>query len=230
MRHGAGFGQPDDDGAALAPPWAYPKKKTLSATEQDPAARAAWQHEIGSWQTGQVVFLDETSTHTSFLRPYGRSRKGRRVRGQVPRNHGPNISCIAALSPNGIISSLAIAGAIDGDVFRAWLLADLLPRLGPGATLVLDNLSVHRGAQVRALVAEAGCTLRFLPAYSPDFNPIELTFARLKTHLRAAGKRTFDDVVREIGVSFSSVTADHAQAWYRHCGYPPPAHDLCQPL
>ena len=192
MRHGAGFGQPDDDGAALAPPWAYPKKKTLSATEQDPAARAAWQHEIGSWQTGQVVFLDETSTHTSFLRPYGRSR--------------------------------------DGDVFRAWLLADLLPRLGPGATLVLDNLSVHRGAQVRALVAEAGCTLRFLPAYSPDFNPIELTFARLKTHLRAAGKRTFDDVVREIGVSFSSVTADHAQAWYRHCGYPPPAHDLCQPL
>lgn len=220
MRHGAGFGQPDDDGAALAPPWAYPKKKTLSATEQDPAARAAWQHEIGSWQTGQVVFLDETSTHTSFLRPYGRSRKGRRVRGQVPRNHGPNISCIAALSPNGIISSLAIAGAIDGDVFRAWLLADLLPRLGPGATLVLDNLSVHRGAQVRALVAEAGCTLRFLPAYSPDFNPIEQAFAKIKTHLRAAEARTFAALVMAIGTALDTVTPADARGCYTHCGYP----------
>ncbi|MCA9858171.1 MAG: transposase [Thermomicrobiales bacterium] len=177
-----------------------------------------------------MIFLDETSTHTSFTRTYGRSGKGTRVRGAVPRNHGPNVSCLAALGPAGIVSSLAIAGAIDGDVLCAWLAADLLPRLTHGTTIVLDNLSVHRGAQVQALVAAAGCTLRFLPPYSPDFNPIELTFARLKTHLRATGKRTFDDVVTEIGASFTSVTAAHACAWYRHCGYPPPIHDQGQPL
>jgi transposase len=202
----------------------------LSATEQDPVARAAWQSEIVAWDTDQVVFLDETSTHTSFTRTHGRAPKGERVVGQVPRNHGPNISCLAALSPDGIISSLAIAGSVDTAVFTQWLTADLLPRLRPGTTLVLDNLSVHRSATVQALVAGAGCTLRYLPAYSPDFNPIELSFSRLKTQLRSAGERTFDGVVAAIGTSFNTVTAQHAQGWYRHCGYPTPTAQRSQPL
>lgn len=177
-----------------------------------------------------MVFLDETSTHTSFTRTHGRAPKGHRVHGAVPRNHGPNISCLAALTPHGVLTSLAIAGSVDGQVFRQWIATELLPRVAAGTTIVLDNLSVHRSADVRQLVAAAGCHLRFLPAYSPDFNPIELTFSRLKTHLRAAGKRTFDEVVDEIGASFTSVTAAHAQAWYRHCGYPDPTHNLLQPL
>jgi transposase len=177
-----------------------------------------------------VVFLDETSTHTSFTRTHGRAAKGTRVRGAVPRNHGPNISCLAALTAHGVLTSLAIPGPVDGQVFIQWVSAELLPRLKPGTTIVLDNLSVHRSAAVRQTVTEAGCQLRFLPAYSPDFNPIELTFSRLKTHLRATGKRTFDDVVTEIGVSFTSVTPQHAHAWYRHCGYPLPDHPALQPL
>lgn len=214
----------------LGAPGVDPQKKTVRATEQDATARAAWQAEIVTWDPTQVVFLDETSTHTSFTRRYGRAARGHRVRGAVPRNHGPNISCLAALPPTGVLTSLAIPGAVDGQVFTQWLVDALLPQLATGTTIVLDNLSVHRGAQVRAVVAAAGCQLRFLPAYSPDFNPIELTFSRLKTHLRGAGKRTFDDVVAEIGVSFRTVTAAHAQAWYRHCGYPMPGKDVLQPL
>lgn len=177
-----------------------------------------------------MVFLDETSTHTSFTRTYGRAPRGQRVVGQVPRNHGPNISCLAALSATGICSALAIPGSVDGDVFQPWLATELLPRLTPGTTIVLDNLSVHRGAGVRDLVAAAGCTLRFLPAYSPDFNPIELTFSRLKAHLRAVAGRTFDTVVRAIGESFNTVTPQQAAAWYRHCGYPLPTRESSQPL
>lgn len=177
-----------------------------------------------------MVFLDETSTHTSFTRTHGRAPKGERVIGRVPRNHGPNISCLAALTPTGIVTSLAIPGAVDGAVFTQWLATELLPRLAPSTTIVLDNLSVHRSAQVRRLVEDAHCTLRFLPAYSPDFNPIELTFSRLKTHLRAAGERTFDGVVTEIGKSFTTATATQANAWYRHCGYPPPSSDSSPPL
>jgi transposase len=152
------------------------------------------------------------------------------VIGRVPRNHGPNISCLAALTPTGIVTSLAIPGSVDGAVFTQWLAGDLLPRLTPGTTIVLDNLSVHRSAQVQRLVTGANCTLRFLPAYSPDFNPIELTFSRLKTQLRSAAKRTFDEVVAEIGTSFNTVTAKQAHAWYRHCGYPLPPSDAVQPL
>jgi transposase len=177
-----------------------------------------------------VVFLDETSTHTSFTRTHGRAPKGERVVGQAPRNHGPNISCLAALSSTGICSALAIPGPVDGEVFQTWLQAELLPRLTAGTTIVLDNLSVHRGAGVRALVAAAGCSLRFLPAYSPDFNPIELTFSRLKTYLRAVAGRTFDAVVSAIGESFNTVTAQQAVAWYRHCGYSVSASKVSQPL
>ncbi len=177
-----------------------------------------------------MVFLDETSTHTSFTRTHGRAPKGERVIGRVPRNHGPNISCLAALTPTGIVTSLAIPGAVDGAVFTQWLATELRARLSCGTTIVLDNLSVHRSAEARDLVERAGCTLRFLPAYSPDFNPIELTFSRLKTHLRAAGERTFDGVVTEIGRSVTTVTAAQAHAWYRHCGYPPPTSNSSQPL
>lgn len=193
-------------------------------------ARAAWQAAIATWDTGEVVFLDETSTHTSFTRTHGRAPRGERVVGQVPRNHGPNISCLAALSTTGICSALAIPGSVDGEVFQTWLQIDLLPRLAPGTTIVLDNLSVHRSAGVRDLVATAGCTLRYLPAYSPDFNPIELTFARLKTSLRAVAGRTFEAVVTAIGESFATVTAQHAAAWYRHCGYAIPPKETSQPL
>ncbi len=109
--------------------------------------------------------------------------------------------------------------ALDGPLFAQWLTERLLPALGPGHVLVLDNLSVHKTAAARAAVEAAGCTLCFLPAYSPDFNPIELIFSQLKAHLRGAAARTFDRLVDAIGVAFDQITAADIQACFRHCGY-----------
>ncbi len=201
----------------------------MIATEQDAAARMAWQAEIAGWDAGQVVFLDETSTHTRMTRPRGRAPRGVRVIGRVPRNHGPNVSCLAALTPDGITTPLVITGAIDGTVFQPWLREWLLPELRPGTTIVLDNLSVHRSPDVRKAVSAAGCHLRFLPAYSPDFNPIEFAFAKLKTPLRGTASRTYDTLVAAIGDGMNQISALDATAWYEHCGYRFPNDDT-QPL
>ncbi len=222
--------QSDHDGADLAAPRAAAQKKTLIATERDDAARSAWQTEVAGWDAGQVVFLDETSTHTSLSRRRGRAPRGQRVIGRVPRNHGPNVSCLAALATTGIITPLVIEGAIDGTVFQPWLRNWLLPTVPVGTTIVCDNLSVHRSPEVRKLVAAAGCHLRYLPAYSPDFNPIELAFSTRKTHLRRVGSRTQEALSDAIGAGLDTISATDARSWYRHCGYPLPPDDPAQPL
>jgi transposase len=140
------------------------------------------------------------------------------------------MSCLAALGPTGITAPLVIAGAVDGAVFQPWLREWLLPALPAGTTLVCDNLSVHRNPDVRTLVEAAGCRLRSLPAYSPDFNPIELAFSKLKTHLRAVGARTPETLESAIGEGLGRVTPDDARAWFTHCGYAFPADDAEQPL
>ncbi len=176
-----------------------------------------------------MIFLDETSTHTSLTRSHGRAPRGVRVHGHVPRNRGPNVRCLAALTPTGIAAPLVIAGAIDGSVFLPWLRNWLLPTLAPGTTIVLDTLSVHRNPDVRKAVTAANCHVRFLPAYSPDFNPLELAFAKLKTHLRGTASRTDDTLVAAIGDGMNQISAADATAWYVHCGYCFPDDDG-QPL
>lgn len=116
----------------------------MIASEQDAAARAAWQTDVATWNANHVVFLDATSTHTSLTRTRGRARRGQRVVGRVPRHHGPNVSCLAVLTPAGITAPLVIEGAIDGTVFPPWLRAWLLPALPPGTTIVRDNLRLPR--------------------------------------------------------------------------------------
>lgn len=111
-----------------------------------------------------LVFLDETSTHTSLGRTFGRSPRGTRLVGAVPRTHGPNVTCLAAVSATGLVAPLALAGAVDGAAFVPWLTDWLLPRLAPGTTIVCDNLSVHKHADVRPAVEAAGCRLAYLPA------------------------------------------------------------------
>ena len=202
----------------------------MIATERDPAARAQWVAERAGWAAHDVVFLDETSTQTVMTRARGRARRGERVVGRVPRNHGPNVTCLAALTPTGIRAPLVFPGALDGAIFVQWVRDRLLPTLAPGTTIVLDNLSVHRTAPARAVIEAAGCHLRFLPAYSPDCNPIELAFAKLKTHLRGVASRAYDTLVTAIGDGFDRITAADAVAWYRHCGYHVPDPSPLQPL
>ncbi len=215
-------------GPAATGPAAH--KKTLIATEQDPVARAQWTAETADWAAEHVVFLDETSTQTVMTRRRGRAPRGERVMGRVPRNHGPNVTCLAALTYTGIRAPLVFPGALDGPIFVQWLRDRLLPTLASGTTIVLDNLSVHRTAAARAAIETAGCQLRFLPAYSPDLNPIELAFAKLKTHLRAVASREYETLVTAIGEGFDRITTTDAEAWYQHCGYSISGPSPGQPL
>lgn len=151
-----------------------------------------------------------------------RAPRGARAVGSTPRNHGPNVTLLAALTPGGLGPALAAPGAVDGPVFERYVGEVLVPALRPGQVVVLDNLSVHKGLRVRELVEDAGCRLLFLPAYSPDFNPIELAFAKVKPRMRRAAARTFDALVQATGAALDAVTATDARAYYAHCGFPLP--------
>lgn len=166
-----------------------------------------------------LVFLDETSTQTTMTRRMGRAPRGERVVGQVPRNHGPNITCLVAINPTGPLVPCVFEGALDGETFACWIREWLVPTLHPGTTVILDNLSVHKNLDARDAIEKAGCHLVFLPAYSPDFNPIELAFAKLKTHVRGAAARTYDALVDAIGTGLDRRTTDDIAGYYRHCGY-----------
>lgn len=166
-----------------------------------------------------LVFLDETSTQTTLTRTHGRAPRGQRLVAAIPRNHGPNITCLAALSATGVGPSIVFEGALDGDLFVQWVRAHLVPTLRPGQVVILDNLSVHKRIEAREAIEAAGCQLRFLPTYSPDFNPIELVFSRLKAHLRTVGARSIAPLIGAIGDGLNAVTAADARACFRHAGY-----------
>jgi len=209
----------------------HAQKKSLIATERDEAARAAWRAEVAALDPAQLVFLDETATHLAMTPRYARAPRGERVRGAVPRNHGQNTTLLAALRPDGTGPTLALDGAVDGAAFVAYLRACLAPTLRPGQVVVLDNLSAHKGDAARALIEARGCRLLFLPAYSPDFNPIELAFAKLKEALRRAGARTKEALRDALASALDAITAQDARGWFAACGFPlPEAQPLCEPL
>lgn len=176
-----------------------------------------------------VVFLDETSPQTALTRTRGRAPRGERVVGAVPRNHGATITCLVAMGPTGMQAPCIFAGAVTSALFVRWVRRWLVPTLPRGATVVLDTLSVHRNAAVRPVLEAAGCHLCYLPAYSPDFTPIELAFAKLKAHLRALEARTFEPLVDAIGDGLDRITTADIAGFYRHCGFALSQHDE-QPL
>jgi transposase len=138
----------------------------------------------------------------------------------VPRNHGPNITLLAALTPTGIGPALTITGAVNAAAFAAYAQRVLAPSLRPGQVVVLDNLSAHKGEAARRAVEAVGARLLFLPAYSPDFNPIELAFAKIKQHLRSAAQRTQEGLLTATTQAIDAISAADAQGFYAHCGFP----------
>jgi transposase len=214
--------QPGDDVAGAAASGLAAQKKSLIAAERDEAARTAWRDETAALDPADLLFIDETSTHTAMTRRRARVPRGQRAVGRTPRNHGPNVTLLAALTPQGVGPAWAITGAVDGAVFAAYATRVLAPTLRPGQVVVLDNLSAHKSADARTAVEAVGCRLLFLPAYSPDFNPIELAFAKVKQRLRAAAERTPDGLVAATASAIDAVTAADARAFYAHCGFPLP--------
>lgn len=173
------------------------------------------------------VFVDEMGAHTSLSPLRAWSRRGERAPcKKVPRNRGKNTTLLASMGAGGMGPSLAVTGAVDAPVFEAYLERVLLPELPPGRIVVMDNLSAHKTEKVRELVEARGCEVVYLPPYSPDFNPIEEAFAKIKGLLRKAEARTREALIEAMGHAISSVTKEDARAFFEHCGYGTPVQSL----
>jgi len=165
------------------------------------------------------VFVDECGSHVALTPRYAWAPRGERASGAVPHRRGQNLTLIAALTPAGLTAAMTLDGATDALAFAAYIGELLVPTLRPGQVVVLDNLSAHKGDASRALIEAAGCTLLFLPPYSPDFAPIEQAFSKLKAALRRAGARTRATLETAIGAALDAITAADAVGWFRFCGY-----------
>ena len=173
-----------------------------------------------------LVFLDETSTPTTLTPLRARAPRGERAVGRVPRGRREAASWLATLTPAGVGESLLVPGAVDRAAFDAFVERLLVPSLRPGQVVVLDNLSVHKSARARQAVEATGCRLVFLPTYSPDFNPFELAFAKIKERLRRTAARAADVLVAAIGEALDTVTAADARGYFALCGFPLPGQQL----
>jgi transposase len=172
------------------------------------------------------VFVDECSTNTSLSPIYGWARRGHRAYFRVPRNWGANVTLLSSMSFEGMGPSLAVEGATTKAVFETYVEWVLAPSLSPGQIVVMDNLSSHKGSRVRELIEARGCELRYLPPYSPDLNPIEEAFAKLKALLRKAGVRTREALLEAMGRALDAVSVSDARGFFEHRGYRQPAQPL----
>jgi len=154
-----------------------------------------------------------------MTRRYARAPKGERVYGSVPRNRGKNTTLLATMSSEGMGPCLAVEGATTKSVFETYVERVLAPSLCPGQVVVMDNLGAHKGEKVRELIEERGCSLLYLPPYSPDFSPIEEAFSKIKALLRKAKARRQAALLEAIGRALEAVSAKDARGWFGHCGY-----------
>jgi len=165
------------------------------------------------------VFLDESGASTQMTRNYGRAARGERVQEGTPHSHWSTLTMLAALTTRGLQAPMTIESPTDGDVFLSYLEQVLCPQLQPGQLVIMDNLSAHKVAGVRQLIAATGAHLIYLPPYSPDFNPIEQAWSKIKQLLRSAKARTMAALESAIAEALAAITAENALAWFSHCGY-----------
>jgi transposase len=166
-----------------------------------------------------MVFIDESSAKTNMTRLRGRVRGGQRLHDHTPGSHWHTVTMLGSIRLDGVTSCLVIEGATDSDVFREYVRQVLGPTLRAGDIVVCDNLAAHRDAEAQKLIEARGAGLLFLPAYSPDLNPIEMMWAKVKAHLRQAKARTDPDLLAAIGQALQTVSAADAQGFFRHAGY-----------
>ena len=163
--------------------------------------------------------MDEMGANTSLATLHAWARRGKRARTKVPRNRGPNTTLWASMTHEGMGPCVAVVGSTTGEVFEAYIEQVLSTALKPGQVVVMDNLSAHKGSKIRELIEAQGCELLFLPPYSPDLNPIEEAFAKVKALLRRAGARTREALVDALRHALEAVTGGDARGFFEHCGY-----------
>jgi transposase len=185
------------------------------------SARQAWRAAQPELDPARLVFIDETGASTKMARLYGRSRRGTRCIASVPHGHWKTTTFVGALRQDGMTAPMVLDGAMDGAAFLAYVEQVLGPTLQPGDIVVMDNLPAHKPDKVRTAIERAGAELRYLPPYSPDLNPIEMAFAKLKALLKKAAARTLDDLWRAIGAALPRFTADECRNYLAHAGYDP---------
>jgi transposase len=192
----------------------------LGASERDEWLRAAWRVLVAeTLDVGRLVFVDEMGANTSLAPLHGWSRCGERARLKAPRNRGKNTTLLASMSSEGMGPTLAVQGGTTKAVFEAYIERVLAPTLRAGQVVVMDNLQAHKGEEVRQLIDERGCEVLFLPPYSPDLNPIEEAFSKIKRLLRKAQARTKEALIEAMGLAISAVTVRDVRGFLEHCGY-----------
>jgi transposase len=197
-----------------------PKKRSLGASERDEFLRAAWRALVtGQIDAERLVFVDEMGANVSLSPLYAWSRRGVRAFGSAPRNWGKNVTLLASITPKGLGPCLAVEGSTTREVFETYLEQALGPTLRPGQIVVMDNLSSHKGGRVKEIIEGRGCELLYLPPYSPDFNPIEQAFSKVKGILRRAEARTRESLIGAMGKALEALTAQDARGFFGHCGY-----------
>lgn len=184
-------------------------------------ARRRWIREQGLLDPARLVFLDETAVTTSMVRLRGRAPRGIRVVGRVPLGAWKTITFIAAMRHDKMTAPMALEGAMTGEMFLAYLQQCLCPTLSRGDTVVIDNCRAHMSPRVREVIERSGATLRYLPKYSPDLNPIEMAYSKFKQFLRSAEARTIAEIYRAIRSFLPTLSAQECTNYLRHAGYVP---------
>lgn len=181
--------------------------------------RTSWKRYQGKIDPTRLVFVDETWAKTNMVRTHGRCRRGERLRDKTPFGHWKTLTFVAALRSDRIDAPCVLDGPVNRQSFLAWVEQFLVPTLKPGDVVILDNLSSHKGPAIRQAIRNVGARLLFLPPYSPDLNPIEQMFSKLKTLLRKAAERTVEATWKRIGSLLDEFTSDECANYLAHSGY-----------
>lgn len=191
----------------------------MGASERNERKRRIWHRVVSHLPADRFVFLDESGANLTLARRYGRALRGERCPGRAPRNYPTNLTLIASCTTTGIGPSLVLDGPVNGLIFQAYIEQVLVPTLQPGQIVVMDNLNVHRQHTVQVAIRQAGCSVLYLPSYSPDFNPIELAFSKIKAYLRRVGVHTQKALEAAIAAAIDLVTPSDAIGYFHHCGF-----------
>jgi transposase len=206
---------------AIEPP---AKKKTHQPSEQErpdvKEQREEFRERAANWLVNKLKFLDETGSQLNMTRRYGRAAPGQRVVERLPSDYGSNYTLIAALSLEGLQAPWILEGALNGESFKLYVAQVLAPTLRAGDILIMDNLTTHKVTGIAELVQARGARLEYLSPYSPDYNPIERCWSKIKTSLRSAKARTYGALVKAIKKALISIKESDIRAWFIFCGYP----------